>query len=85
MSRQVFDASIGESREMSEDEIEGVDFVICLQKSQDPGNFKDNLTGHCSDCGCEVIFRPNAPKRPPRLCQECAMKLVTDASDKTRH
>lgn len=54
------------------EEAEAVDAVVCLRKEDDPGYFRDNLTGICNDCGAEVVFRPTAPKAPIRVCLKCA-------------
>ena len=55
------------------DEAETVDAVVCLLASDDPGVFRDNLTGTCHDCGKPVVFRPTAPWAPIRICMRCAL------------
>ena len=57
---------------VSAEEAETADAVVCLRKADDPGFFRDNLTGTCNDCGVEVVFRPSAPKAPMRICLQCA-------------
>ena len=59
---------------VSAEEAETADVVVCLRKADDPGYFRDNLTGTCNDCGTEVVFRPTAPKVPIRICVQCAME-----------
>lgn len=57
----------------SDAEAEDADYVVCAPVGPSP--FNDNLTGNCSKCGCEVMFRWYAPQKPPRICIECALKL----------
>lgn len=55
---------------VSEAEAETADFVVCAPKgSWTP--FTDNLEGLCMLCGIAVIFRPHAPKKPPKICLAC--------------
>lgn len=56
---------------VSNDEAEAADYVVCTPLADDPGAFADNLIGACCACGTAVIFRPHAPKRPPRICFDC--------------
>lgn len=55
-----------------------VDYVICVLKKNDPGIFQDNLEGSCCKCGRAVIFRPNAPSDPPKICIDCVKTMVED-------
>ena len=59
---------------VSAEQAETADAVVCLRKVDDPGYFRDNLTGSCNDCGAEVVFRPTAPKTPIRICVPCAVE-----------
>lgn len=59
---------------VSDEETETADAVVCLRKADDPGVFRDNLTGLCNDCGAEVVFRPTAPKALIRICLRCALE-----------
>jgi len=52
------------------EEAEKASFVVCVRKG-DPTPFADNLDGSCAWCGHPVVFRPHAPKNPPRICQPC--------------
>ena len=52
---------------------ETADAVVCLLASDDPGVFRDNLTGTCNDCGQPVVFRPTAPKAPIKVCLRCVV------------
>lgn len=55
----------------TDEDAELADYVVCCRVgTQSP--FTDNLYGECSECGHQVFFRPHAPKRPKRLCMECA-------------
>jgi hypothetical protein len=62
---------------VSDEEAEQADFVVCMPAGA-PTPFDDNETGTCCECGIAVIFRPYNPKRPPRICLQCAIKLYDD-------
>lgn len=51
-------------------------FVVCMRKADDPGYFKDNDEGTCSHCHETVVFRPETPKKPPRICVQCMKELI---------
>lgn len=55
---------------------EDADFLICVLAEHDSGTFRDNLKGFCCRCDRVVVFRPYNPKRPKRLCIDCAMSLA---------
>ena len=59
----------------SEAECEAVDAVLCVRKGADTP-FDNNLEAPCSVCGETVIFRPYAPKTPPKICMECALEMM---------
>lgn len=65
---------------VSDNEAELADFVVCCRTGT-PTPFKDNLYGECSECSHQVFFRPHAPKRPPRVCMECAMQKISEIDD----
>lgn len=54
------------------EECETADVVVCAPKDTWTP-FPDNEEGECSVCGHPIIFRPHAPKRPPKVCLECAL------------
>lgn len=56
---------------VSDEEAENADFCICMPAWYE-SPFSDNEFGVCSKCGCEIMFRPYMPKRPPKICIECA-------------
>jgi ribosomal protein L37E len=56
---------------VSNAEAEEVDFVVCPRKGPSPFTV---MTGVCSRCGVEVMFRWHAPRNPPKICVECATK-----------
>jgi len=59
---------------VSDDEAEKSDFVVCMPWGT-PSPFTDNLSGFCSKCGCKVMYRWHAPRKPKKLCIECFYKL----------
>ena len=42
----------------------------------EPLGFPDNLTGVCADCGAQIQFRPDVPKKPKKICFECFQKTT---------
>lgn len=60
---------------VSDDEAEQSDFVVCVPADW-PTPFSDNLTTTCHDCGCAVVHRPYAPKRPPKICLNCVTARI---------
>ena len=59
-------------------ESEGCDGVVCANATT-PLLMPDNLTGPCRDCGDMLQYRPYNPKRPPRLCIDCATVMMLKA------
>lgn len=65
---------LGKVKVVSQEEAEKADYVVCMP-ADEPEYFTDNLRGHCSVCNRVVVFRPHAPKKPPRVCIHCASLL----------
>lgn len=59
---------------ISDKEAEKVDFVICCSDLTH-NLFLDNLEGNCIKCKKQIYFRPHIPKKPKKICMECAEKL----------
>lgn len=55
----------------SEAEAEGSSMLLCIPATI-PLALPDNLVGPCSGCGRALQWRPRAPKKPPRVCFDCA-------------
>lgn len=51
-------------------------YTICMRADQDPGTFRDNLTGVCTHCGAAIIYRPYMPAGIPKICVECAVDAL---------
>ena len=64
---------------VSDEEAEKSDFVVCMPKGPSP--FKDNFTGNCCQCGIEVMYRWHAPRRPKKICLDCAVKQIAKVDD----
>lgn len=59
---------------------EEADCVVCRLVST-PLYFPDNQVGNCTRCHRMIQFRPHAPKGPPKVCDECAIKnMAKDGS-----
>jgi hypothetical protein len=54
---------------------ENCEMLICRLVT-DPLLFPDNKVGRCQKCLRPVQFRPHAPKKPPKMCDECARPIV---------
>ena len=61
---------------VSNEEAEEAAYVVCVLKDDDPGYFNDNEEGACCACSRTVVFRPSAPKAPPRICIQCVVGLA---------
>jgi hypothetical protein len=64
---------IGDFSVVDDATAEAADFVVCARRS-DPPILADNVFDTCAACGAEVQLRPTAPKRPKRICLECAVE-----------
>lgn len=62
-------------RTLTPAEAEGSDALVCVPWSNPP-ILADNARGLCEQCWITLQFRPDAPKRPMKLCCECAGKWV---------
>lgn len=61
-------------RVVSQEETEAADFVVCLRVGAS-SPFTDNVTDVCAHCGHAIFYRPYMPKKPPKICIECAVEL----------
>ena len=59
------------------DNAEDADVLICCLITN-PLILPDNLVGHCSTCYRRIQFRPNVPKTPRKVCEECAPVITAD-------
>lgn len=55
----------------SEDRAEQAKIVICALAIP-PYFFHDDVFTVCADCEVAIRHRPHAPKKPPKVCMECA-------------
>lgn len=54
---------------VSMEDAEKADFCVCGWDSY----FPDDITTVCSACGRKIVHRPHAPKKPPKICLNCAV------------
>lgn len=59
---------------VSDEEAENAAFVVCCD-ARFPSPFTDNVAATCALCLKAIIHRPHAPKKPPKLCIDCAMRF----------
>ena len=64
-----------------EAEAEAADIVVCRRLTS-PLLMHDNLIDLCSKCGEAIQHRPHVPKRPPKVCDQCALPIATAHADK---
>jgi hypothetical protein len=57
---------------VSDAEVEKMDYLACVPDG--PSQFTDNLKGFCCKCGCAVMYRWHAPRKPPKICISCLAK-----------
>jgi hypothetical protein len=53
-------------------EAETFDATVCMPWS-DPPILPDNVRGSCAHCGIALQFRPDAPRRPIKVCPKCVV------------
>jgi hypothetical protein len=59
------------------EEAEIADAMICIAIT-DPLIFPDNEIASCADCGKLLQHRPNAPKKPKKVCISCISPLLEE-------
>ena len=65
-------------RVISDEEAEKSDYLVCAPLGT-PSPFDDNMKGTCCKCGIMVMYRWHAPRKPKRICVECAFKLEQES------
>ena len=58
---------------VSDEEAEQADMVVCCTNDS-PSYFLDDVYTICADCGAGIHHRPHVPKRPKKVCIDCALK-----------
>jgi hypothetical protein len=61
---------------VSDKSAEECDMVVCVRKKDNKSPFKDNVDANCAHCGEEITHRPHVPKKPPKICMECAVVMM---------
>lgn len=59
---------------VSNEEAEEVDAVIC-NTADLWSPFRDNTPAICADCGAAIYHRPHVPKKPKKICVNCALVM----------
>jgi hypothetical protein len=65
---------------VSQEEAEQSDMVICCPIGS-PRYFDDDVETTCAECGTGIFHRPHVPKRPKKVCLDCAVKLLPERPD----
>ena len=60
---------------ISADEAEEMDALICMPWTTPP-ILPDNQRGTCAMCKGRVQHRPDAPRKPMRVCVDCAPAVI---------
>lgn len=66
-----FAKNFGQMKVVTPADGELADIIVCHLVT-DPLMMPDNLVAVCRMCPRLIQFRPHAPKRPPKVCDECA-------------
>ena len=64
-----------EATVVSEQEAEQADMVVCCRAGMF-SPFADNVETTCASCSRPIFHRPSAPKRPMKVCIECAGEIA---------
>lgn len=59
---------------VSDAEAEEATLVVCMPIGG-PRYFDDDVETVCSECGTGIFHRPHVPKKPRKVCIDCALKL----------
>jgi hypothetical protein len=59
---------------VSDKQAEESDFVVCCADVAH-SYFPDDVYGECFKCKTKIHFRPHAPKKPKKICMDCASKM----------
>jgi hypothetical protein len=65
---------------VSQEEAEEADVVVCMPIGS-TRYFTDDVETVCSECGRGIFHRPHAPKKPRKICVDCALKLAEQESE----
>lgn len=58
------------------EEAERAAMYVCVPVIQGT-DFPDCLIAACSQCNVPIFYRPHAPKKPPKVCCDCAGIAMT--------
>jgi hypothetical protein len=61
----------------SDEEAENVEYLVCAVMTEEP-MFEDNFVGNCCVCGTKVQYRWHAPRKPKKICMQCAVKQMEE-------
>ena len=59
---------------ISKVDCEKAEFVVCCLLP-DLKYFKGNIETECIFCGRGIYHRPYLPKKPPKICLDCAVEM----------
>lgn len=60
---------------VTREEVEAKESIaVCMPTG--PDHFGDNLTGACSWCGRQIMFRPKLEWHPKKVCLPCVAKRI---------
>ncbi|MGI8551149.1 MAG: hypothetical protein ACR2PL_10265 [Dehalococcoidia bacterium] len=59
---------------VSDAEAEEAEFVVCMPDGQ-AEYFDDDVRSVCFFCNCRIHYRPHCPKKPPKVCINCMVKV----------
>lgn len=74
------EALLSHVKVVSDAEAEEAEFVICCTTGT-PSLFTDNVETVCAFCGTGIFHRPHVPKKPRKVCIECANTHIKEQAE----
>jgi len=66
----------------TQQEMEESDYLVCAKWVHAVPD--DCEAGKCSSCGTDVMYAKSMPKKPQRICMDCAVEMM-DREVRTGH
>lgn len=62
----------------SVEECEKAEVHICCRTSEIAVTFTPSVKGNCARCGEEIWMAVDSPKKPQKICMQCAVKYLDE-------
>ena len=77
INREALEEFLKKVRIAPDEELEEASMVVCMPNDS-PSYFSDDVYTTCAECGVGIHHRPYMPKKPKKVCIECAVKLMDE-------